>query len=310
LLAAILKPKPEDRPSMVEVEQSLRDIMKEVGVGIDEGGQLLDFLLSTTPPALTPFAQDLARTALQPPETWGDGIVSALVTAYKSDAVKHSTKPNVVSILSSPETALQSILMGALDSVPPDQEAALLKTLQSREFKEAFEVAHHKTTPLRPLETTPPSTKPGATTPGIARSNNSAPHDKEVYWDDETHSSSDVTPLARVSFETMEDEQVAPTEAPNEENDVAPSDDVAAEDVAQPTSSPSTETSPYDSLSSLRDKADGYGTPVPITELKPGLSKEESPYSSARTEEARNLGYGKVKPITELKNTPGTTNQT
>jgi serine/threonine protein kinase len=307
LLAAILKPEPKDRPSMVEVEQSLRDIMKDVGVGINEGGQLLDFLLSTTPPALTPFAQDLAKTALQPPETWGDGIVSALVTAYKSDAVKHSTKPNVVSILSSPETALQSILMGALEFVPPDQEAAVLKILQSREFKEAFEVAHHKTTPLRPLETTPPSTKPGATTPGIAKSNNSAPHDKDFYMDDATNSSSDVTPVAHVSFETTEDEQVAPTEAPNEENNVTPSDDGVAQNVAPPTPSPSTETNPYDSLSSLRDKADGYGVPIPITELKPGLSKEESPYATARTEEARALGYGKAKPITELGKTLGET---
>jgi hypothetical protein len=47
--------------------------------------------------------------------------------------------------------------------------------------------------------------------------------------------------------------------------------------------------------------------PIPITELKPGLSKEESPYATARTEEARALGYGKAKPITELGKTLGET---
>ena len=88
---------------------------------------------------------------------------------------------------------------------------------------------------------------------------------------------------------------------------MTPSDDGVAQNVAPPTPSPSTETNPYDSLSSLRDKADGYGVPIPITELKPGLSKEESPYATARTEEARALGYGKAKPITELGKTLGET---
>ncbi|MFO1450109.1 MAG: protein kinase [Opitutaceae bacterium] len=314
LLTAILKPKPEDRPSMVEVEQSLRDIMKISGLGVDDSGKLLDVLLSHTPPELSQLAQDMAQTALQPSDTWRQGIITSLVAAYTNDEVKYTDNPNLITLLSSPETTLKALMVNAVESVPADQQEAVWKTLQSPEFQSIFVKAFTATYPLRPIELTPHEYSPSGTTPVTTRVRGTDSNSEPFYsasgnQTGQNTTRSDATPFANVSFETTGDEQVAPSDAPIEEHELTPSNEVASQDLSQPPPT-STETNAYASLSSLRDKADGYGSTTPITELKPGLSKEENPYSTARTIEARNRGYGKAKPITELGKTPGATDET